>query len=380
MVTMIDLTPEFSQKDDDNTPPVPSKKGKKSKRKIKKKSTKKNLQGAMLSGTKRERERVEKSMEKNQERLKKKRNTKKRGDYDVYDVRRGLWMMVKGSSARQAEKDTNVPERSLRRNFVKCLGFNHSKHSRISRTRRDVIEKKIANYELQSWGGAYKKVLLKDEEELIVCAAEFASKHCFPWSPHETTKLAWTMMRKIDPDAECPGRGWLRGFEKRWQHRLQRCKTSSIDPIRAKQATAEVRDEIYRKYVEFHDDLVERGEITQEQLTHFEDFILNIDEVGGDELGKRIRCYQPAKANKSILPDSHVPNWRNIEIGGDHNPFHVTNLFGTIANGTIAPFWTTIHSQPGCKSKRVRAALLEGLPGGLPRWQILLWPRFFLNM
>ena len=62
MVTMIDLTPEFSQKDDDNTPPVPSKKGKKSKRKIKKKSTKKNLQGAMLSGTKRERERVEKSM------------------------------------------------------------------------------------------------------------------------------------------------------------------------------------------------------------------------------------------------------------------------------------------------------------------------------
>ena len=90
-------------------------------------------------------------------------------------------------------------------------------------------------------------------------------------------------MRKLNPGCPCPGKGWLRGFEKRWKARLQKCKTSSIDPARAKATTEKVLDEGFKKYVQFHNDLLERGEITAEQNTHVQDFKLNIDEVGGDE-------------------------------------------------------------------------------------------------
>ena len=282
---------------------------------------------------------------------------KKRGEYTIDDVRRGMYMMVKGASARQAEKDVHVPMKSLRRNFFKCLGFRHSKHIRIAKNRWDQIEKKIAAYQLKEWGGHGKKVLTNDEEELIVCACEFAAKHCFPWSPSEVLKLAWSMMKKIKPGCPCPGRGWLRGFEKRWQQRLHKVKTGSIDPLRARQATAEVRDAVYDKYTKFRQDLIDRGELTAEQLTHEGDFIINVDEVGGDELGKRIRSYFPKKA------EGELKKWRNVEIGGDHNPFHCTSMFGTIASGTIAEFWTVIHSTPGCKSRRVRDDYVEGLPG-----------------
>ena len=281
--------------------------------------------------------------------------------------------MVKGASAHSAERDTGVPHQSLRRNFEKCLGFSHSKFIKICPLRWPAMEETISRYEIPAWGGGKGRLLLPDEEQLIVATCELAAKMCFPWSPTEVTRLAWSMMKKVDPGCPCPGRGWLRGFEARWKTRLHKCKTSSIDPARARQANERVMNECFDKYVEFHNDLIARGEITAEQLTHFEDFKINVDEIGGDELGKRAKCYQSTKQHSDT-----DPKWRNIEVGGDHNPFHASSMFGTIANGTICPFWTLIHSAVS-KSKRVRADLLEGVPGSFVQkfymflcWQVVL--------
>lgn len=353
------FTPEIVEGNQNCTPEIqkPAKKRKKKsqrhlfKKQQQRSTAKEKSVGVVLNTHERDRQRVNKAMETN------KIPSKKRGEYSIQDMRRALWCMVKGASAWQVWKEVGIPVNSLRRNFFKCLGFKPSKHHRIDKKRWAAIETKIARYEFAKWGGADKKRLLPDEEELIVSACEFAAQNCFPWSPYEITRLAWSMMKKMKKDCPCPGRGWLRGFEKRWANRLQKCKTSSIDPVRAKQATTKVRDEVYNKFVAFRKVLIETGQLTEEQLQHEEDFIINIDEVGGDELGKRIKCYQPTKANKSIQ------QWRNIEIGGDHNPFHCTSLFGTIANGRIADFWTIIHSSPGCKSNRVRSDYLHGIPG-----------------
>ena len=265
--------------------------------------------------------------------------------------------MVKGQSAHSAERDTGVPHQSLRRNFAKCLGFNHSKYVNISPLRWPEMEKKIARYQIPHWGGSIAgRLLLPDEEELIVATCELAAKMCFPWSPTEVTRLAWAMMLKLNPGCPCPGKGWLRGFESRWKRRLHKCKISSIDPARAKQANEQTMNECYEKYLAFHNDLIERGDITAEQLTHMQDYKINVDEYGGDELGKRSKCYQ------SLMQHSEQdPKWRNIEVGGDHNPFHASNMMGTMANGTICPFWTLIHAVKSL-SKRVREDLLEGIP------------------
>ena len=64
-----------------------------------------------------------------------------------------------------------------------------------------------------------------------------------------------------------------------------------------------------------------------------QDYMINVDEYGGDELGKRAKCYQ-----STMQHSEQVPKWRNIEVGGDHNPFHVSNMMGTMANGTVCKF------------------------------------------
>ena len=226
-----------------------------------------------------------------------------------------------------------------------------------------MLEKKIMQYQFASWGG-HAKVLTNDEEELIVCAMEYAAKMCFPWSVTELIRLAWTMMKKLDPKHSCPTRSWVRGFEKRWRERLIKCKTSSIDPARASQANSYVRDAVFEKFTAFQADLVEQGEFTLEQMQNLADHICNVDEVGGDELGKRTKCYQAKKSTTTQNTENPPPlHWRNVEVGGDHNPFHATTVLGTIAKGIIVPAVSVVHSTPGYKSTRVRSDLLEGLPG-----------------
>jgi len=86
---------------------------------------------------------------------------------------------------------------------------------------------------------------------------------CFPWAPWEVTRLAWTMMQKLEPGCPCSTRSWLRCFEKRWAHHLQKCKTSSIDPKRAAQTTSEVWDTVFVKFQAFQKDLLEQDKFTQ---------------------------------------------------------------------------------------------------------------------
>ena len=362
------FTPPMPETNEETTPESPKKSGKRAKKKSKnnkrKAKRKVNFQEGKNSSKKSkcyQKERISARVDKHLNSLKKsnKHKFKKRGDYDVHDVRRGLMVMLRGFSAHEAAKDVGVPVTSLRRNWTKCVGSVHRK-GKVSKAQWEVIEKKIANYDLQKWGGKCRK-LLPDEEELIVCACEFAAKMCFPWSPLEVTRLGWNMMQKIKPGCPCPSRGWLRSFEKRWKARLAKCKSGSIDPARARAATPEVRDQVFENFVAFKKDLEDRGELTPEQLTHLQDFMINYDEVGGDELGKRSKTYQPT--NSLNVKEEEIKQWRYIEIGGDHNPFHCTTFFGTFANGTIGPGITIIHSVPGCKSTRVRSDLIEGLPG-----------------
>lgn len=348
------------------TQKTPAKKKKKSKKKnvssILSRETRKPVLSDLLKQNKRARSRVNRKLQmqaktKRKHQKKTNNNKSRNGGYTIDDVKRGLYMMVKGVNVQQTQADTKVPQNSLRRNFLKCLGFKYKPNPKISARRWPHIEKAIANYQLPGWGGS-NMYLHRDEEELIVCACEYASNMAFPWSTDQVTSLAWTMMQKLKPGCPCPTKSWLAGFEKRWGGRIHKCKTGSIDAARAKQATAEVRDIVFNKFVAFQTDLLDKGEFTQEQMQdHLEDHIMNVDEVGGDELGKRAKYYHPKVTDKSL------PQWRKMEIGGDHNPFHCTQMIDTIVNGKIAPFFSVIHSTPGCKSSRVRSDLLEGVPG-----------------
>ena len=84
-----------------------------------------------------------------------------------------------------------------------------------------------------------------------------------------------------------------------------------------RKATAEVRDAVYKVFVKFLEDLQENGSFTAEQVENLGDHMCNADEIGGDERGQsRKKVYKGKKRTTNL--------WRTIDLGGDHNPFHVT--------------------------------------------------------
>ena len=113
----------------------------------------------------------------------------------------------------------------------------------------------------------------------------------------EVILLAWSMMIKVNP---CPCKGWLYCFEFCWKNYQHKCKISIIDSLRTKKVTTKVTNECFDKYVVFHNDLVERDEITEDQLTHVCRTSSKINvKIGGDELGKRTKCYQSKKQHSA---------------------------------------------------------------------------------
>ena len=71
-----------------------------------------------------------------------------------------------------------------------------------------------------------------------------------------------------------------------------------------------------------------QGVFTDEMLQNLGDYMCNCDEVGGDEKGKGksgVYVYKGVGRNAA---------WRSTDLGGDHNPFHVTVMLTSFAKGT----------------------------------------------
>ena len=68
------------------------------------------------------------------------------------------------------------------------------------------------------------------------------------------------------------------------------------------------------------------------------DHIMNADEVGGNEKGKRKKTFGPRTKKANTGP------WRNVQVGEDHNPFHASKMLLTFGNGTISNACGIIHS------------------------------------
>ena len=121
----------------------------------------------------------------------------------------------------------------------------------------------IKNFRLSSNGRS--QLLTHDEEELVVASLEFAYQRAFPWDQENLIALVTSMLAKHPKHkGKTPSRGWVRGFEKRWSHRLSKIKAATLGQDRAAKATEEVRDEVFRKFVEMLEDLKSRELFTQE--------------------------------------------------------------------------------------------------------------------
>ena len=135
---------------------------------------------------------------------------------------------------------------------------------------------------------------------------------------------------------------------------------------RAQKATAKVRDITFAKFEAMLKDLREKGLITDEQLKpeNFGNHICNADEVGGRESGKRKKVYKtrrkkPSKKRKRCK--SKKKNWRNIQVGDDHNPFHVSKMLLSFGNGKVSNAIGVLHSAPGSKNPRQNDEHKKGL-------------------
>ena len=113
-------------------------------------------------------------------------------------------------------------------------------------------------------------------------------------------------------------------------------------------------------------DLREKGLITDEQLKpeNFGNHICNADEVGGRESGKRKKVYKtrrkkPSKKRKRCK--SKKKNWRNIQVGDDHNPFHVSKMLLSFGNDKVSNAIGVLHSTPGSKNPRQNDEHKKGL-------------------
>ena len=67
--------------------------------------------------------------------------------------------------------------------------------------------------------------------------------------------------------------------------------------------------------------------MTMLQRANLNNHLANMDEVGGDELGKtKTKVYKPKNATLNKVC------WRTTNLAGDHNPFHVTVVLTSLAS------------------------------------------------
>lgn len=164
---------------------------------------------------------------------------------------------------------------------------------------------------------------------------------------------------------------------------MSKAKCISIDRVRGKKATAEIRDEVFKKFNQFLQTLVEDGSFTQAQVDNLGDHLVNVDEVGGDERGK-------SKSKVYVSTNASSEAWRTTDFVGDHEPFHVTLVLSTMATGIILRALQIIHSCPGVANPRMNSELLEHLPehwscrhttsGSMTRELFEDWAKYFVRI
>ena len=205
--------------------------------------------------------------------------------------------------------------------------------------------------------GQGKRLFTDHEELLLVEMLEMAAEAAFPYNSDALEASAVNMGKAAYGAKFTLGdRGnWRKGFEKRHAARISKVKSSSICARRAASVTAEVRDKVFEHFLDFVDKLVANGDLTPKQRDNLVNHIINADEVGGDERGKRKRVYEGRKKKEK--------KWRTTTRDGDHNPFNVTLMLVSMAIGKLFPAISIIHSAPGSKTARMRSDLYENVPG-----------------
>ena len=225
----------------------------------------------------------------------------------------------------------------------------------LSKPEQEAALQQLKNWQPKQMGQA-RRIFLPHEELMIVEMLEVAAQAAFPYNADALEATArYLGQAAYGPKFNLGQAGkWRQGFERRHKTRIEKVKSSSICQRRASAATPEVRDAVFKHFNEFLDELVEQGDLTDDQRKNLGNHLANGDEVGGDERGKRKKVYQSRNA----------ASWRTTTRDGDHNPFHVTVMLVTMATGTVFPGVSIIHSAPGAKSAlpRMKKKLYNHLP------------------
>ena len=263
--------------------------------------------------------------------------------------------LIWGKGKRAASEICGVPPTTLSRHFKHLIGRNPNANIPLTKPQREKALKSLCTFYPKLMGQG-RRIFLPDEELMIVEMLEAAADCAFPYNADALEATALNLGKAAYGAKFSLGDNgaWRRGFERRHKHRIDKVKSSSICSRRAAAATKEVRDKVFSRFVLFLDDLVETGRFTQQQRDNLGDHIVNGDEVGGDERGKRAKVYDRTGQRKK--------NWRTTTRDGDHNPFHVTLMLVSMGNGTLMRWVSLIHSAPGSKKAKMREDLYENIP------------------
>ena len=261
--------------------------------------------------------------------------------------------MIRGKTRRQMEELIKVPSTTLRRHYIDLVGRPPNKKHGMSKVQQAIKLEECKHYVPKTRGSP--GYFLRDEEELFVITLEEAFRAAFPYDGNMLERMASKAGKLAYGKDFLVTSKWRRGFEKRWRHRLCKLKCGSIDKARGKKATAEVRDQVFLKFKNFLNTLINDGKITQAQADNLGAHLANCDEVGGDERGQsKRRVYGSTNAAAG--------SWRCTDFAGDHEPFHVTLMLTSLACGIIARAVQIIHSCPGVANPRMASHLYEYLP------------------
>ena len=283
--------------------------------------------------------------------------TKRKDQYKIEDVRKALAGMVESKSARRMQELFGVPRSNLMRWFEQLTGRKASVKNRFNK--REQQEFLIKAHQFRPPLSQSRRYFTDDEEEMFVIMLEEAHNAAFPYDRDALKSLATSSGKKIYGKDFQVGNTWVRCFENRWKERLAKVKCGSIDRSRGKKATAEVRDAVYDKFEKFLQQLIDEGNMTEQQAANLGDHLANADEVGGDERGQsKKKVYKGRKRNAA---------WRSTDLGGDHNPFHVTLMLVSLSFGILADSVFLIHSSPGVSKPRMCARLYEYIPA---QWSV----------
>ena len=212
-------------------------------------------------------------------------NNNHKGEYSIEHVRKALCGMIEGNSARKMEQFYRVPRSNLMRWFEQLTGARPNATQPLPKPKQEEFIEKAKHFRPLNRNS--RQYFMPDEEEMFVICLEEAHNAAFPYNRDALKHMATCSGKKLFGKDFQVGDTWVRGFEKRWKERLSRVKSSSIDRMRGKKATAEVRDAVFAKFTEFLQRLIDQGDMTEAQVAKLNEHLCNADdEVGGMNGGR----------------------------------------------------------------------------------------------